>query len=61
MTLNEDRERRLAANAVGLFIDAVSGIDPSPAAVAHALWLLIEEAKRRRERCWRTKDQNRGP
>jgi hypothetical protein len=42
----------LAAYHVGLFSGAASRIDRSsevPAVIAHGLFLLIEEAKRRRE------------
>jgi hypothetical protein len=46
-----DLERQLAELAayhVGLFTGAASRIDSSPAAIAHGLSLLIEEAKQRR-------------
>jgi hypothetical protein len=45
----EERLAMLAAYHVGLFAGRVSGIDDSPAAIEHALFLLAEEAKRRRE------------
>ena len=39
----------LAAYHTGLFVGAASRIDASPAFIAHALFVLIEEAFRRRE------------
>jgi hypothetical protein len=50
----EDTERRLAELAayhVGLFAGTATRFDApfNPAAIAHALFLLIEEAKLRRE------------
>lgn len=39
----------LAAYHVGLFAGTASRHASTPAAIAHALFLLIEEAKRRRE------------
>jgi hypothetical protein len=51
MATGEDLERHLAELAayhVGLFTGAASRIDSSPSAIAHALSLLIEEAKQRR-------------
>jgi hypothetical protein len=47
-----DTERKLAELAAyhaGLFIGRMMHIDSSPAAIAHALFLLIEQAKLRRE------------
>jgi hypothetical protein len=52
MTDATELERQLAELAayhVGLFAGAAARIDASPAAVAHALFLLIDEANRRRE------------
>jgi hypothetical protein len=48
MSIEEDLTV-LAAYHVGLFAGAASRIDASPATIGHALWLLIEEAKRRQE------------
>jgi hypothetical protein len=51
MAIDKDLGRHLAELAayhVGLFTGAASRIDSSPAAIAHALSLLIEEAKQRR-------------
>jgi hypothetical protein len=49
---DEDPARRfaeLAAYHVGLFTGAASRVHPVAGAMAHALFLLIEEATRRRE------------
>ena len=45
--MNEHEMTELAAYMVGLFAGRVSS-DGSPATVAHALWLLRQEAERRR-------------
>lgn len=51
--MRDDLERRIAELAsyhVGLFAGAASRLDDTievPALVAHALWLLSQEAKRR--------------
>jgi hypothetical protein len=50
--MTDDREQQLAMLAayhVGLFAGTASRHASTPAAIAHALFLLIEEAKRRRE------------
>jgi hypothetical protein len=45
----EARLAELAAYHVGLFSGVASRIDASPVAICHALFLLIEEAKLRRD------------
>ena len=49
MTDPERRLAELAAYHVGLFTGVATGIGATPAEIAHALFLLAEEARHRRE------------
>jgi len=49
MTDPERRLTELAAYHVGLFTGVATGIGASPVELAHALFLLAEEARLRRE------------
>jgi hypothetical protein len=50
MTDTEQQLAELAAYHVGLFVGTASRLDVSPAVLAHALFLLVEEANTQRER-----------
>jgi hypothetical protein len=55
----EQRQADTAAFYVDLFIAGAARLDDSPAAIAHALFLLIEAAKVRREQ-WLTEPAGAG-